>query len=221
MILKWLGHASFLIKTLGKNVFIDPYVGDYSEKADIILVTHGHRDHCDLEKIAAIKQTDTIMVTSQDCSHNLTGNIIAVSPGDKKEIFDIGIEAVESYNYKRFRSPGVPFHPEGTQIGFMVSAENKNVYHTGDSDFIPSMKELKDVDVALIPIMGRAMMDLEEAVEATVAINPKIAIPMHRYSRNQPDIGGSAEEFKKRVEADSDVRVLAIEEGDEVDLSIL
>ena len=69
---------------------------------------------------------------------------------------------------------------------------------------------MKDIDIALLPIMGRATMDLEEAVEATVAIRPKIAIPMHRR-------GASAEEFKRKVETKSDVAVLAIAEGDEVD----
>ena len=70
--------------------------------------------------------------------------------------------------------------------------------------------EMKNIDIAFLPIMGRATMDLEEAVEAAIKINPKIAIPMHRR-------GASEEEFKKKVETESDVRVLAIAEGDEVD----
>ena len=76
------------------------------------------------------------------------------------------------------------------------------------------MKELNDIDVALLPIMGRATMDLDEAVEAAVAIHPKIAIPMHRR-------GVSAEEFKEKVEIKSDVTVLAISEGDEFNTSRL
>ena len=210
MIIKWLGHASFLIKASGKNFYIDPYAGEYSEKADVILVTHSHRDHCDLDKIEIVQRADTLILTSRDCARNLTGKVVSMSPGEKREIYGVEVEAVEAYNYKRFRPSGEPFHPQGTQVGFIISAEGKRVYHAGDTDFIPSMKELKDIDIALLPIMGRATMDLDEAVEAAVAIHPKIAIPMHRR-------GASAEEFKEKVEAKSDVKALAIAEGDEID----
>ncbi|UCE44392.1 MAG: MBL fold metallo-hydrolase, partial [Candidatus Bathyarchaeota archaeon] len=165
---------------------------------------------CDSEKIEAARRSDTLIVTSSDCAQGLKGNVVSVSPGDSREIHGIEVEAVEAYNFKRFRSPGVPFHPKGTQVGFVISAEGKRVYHAGDSDFIPEMEEMNDIDIALLPIMGRATMDLEEAVEAAVAIRPKMAIPMHRR-------GASAEEFKRKVETMSDVAVLAIAEGDEVD----
>lgn len=210
MIIRWLGHASFLIKALGKTFYIDPYEGEYTEKADFILITHSHRDHCDLEKIEMVRGSDTLIVTSSDCVRGLKGNVVSMSPGDRREIHGIEVEAVEAYNFRRFRSPGVPFHPKGTQIGFVISAEGKRVYHAGDSDFIPEMNDVKDIDIALLPIMGRATMDLEEAVEAAITINPKTAIPMHRR-------GASADEFKNKVETKSKVRVLAISEGDEVD----
>jgi L-ascorbate metabolism protein UlaG (beta-lactamase superfamily) len=210
LIIRWLGHASFLIKALEKTFYVDPYEGEYTEKADFILITHSHRDHCDLEKIEKARGPDTLIVTSSDCARGLEGNVISMSPGDEREIHGIEVEAVEAYNFKRFRSPGVPFHPKGTQVGFVISAEGKRVYHAGDSDFIPEMKRMKGIDIALLPIMGRATMDLEEAAEAAIAISPKTAIPMHRR-------GASAEEFKRKVETKSNVRVLAMAEGDEVD----
>lgn len=210
MLLKWLDHASFLVKVSGRNFYIDPYAGEYKEKADVILITHSHRDHCDPEKIATILKPNTLIVTSADCARELTGNITILSPGEAKEIYGVLIKAVEAYNIKRFRSPGVPYHPQETQIGFIIEAERKRVYHAGDTDFLPSMKDLKDIDVALLPIMGRATMDLDEAVDAAIAINPKTAIPMHRRE-------ASAKEFKAKVESKSSVRVLAIEPGEEVD----
>ncbi|MFB0558283.1 MAG: MBL fold metallo-hydrolase [Candidatus Bathyarchaeia archaeon] len=210
MIIKWLDHASFLIKAKGKNFYVDPYAGEYEEKADIILVTHGHGDHCDHEKIAKVRGSETLIITSEECAKGLSGKVTAMSPGNVKEVHGVTIEAVEAYNYKRFRDSGVPYHPQGTGIGFVIEADGKRVYHAGDTDFIPSMEELMDIDVALLPIMGRAVMDLDEAVEAAVAIKPKVAIPMHRR-------GMSAEEFKEKVEARSGVKVMAIDPGDEID----
>jgi len=210
MIIKWLGHASFLVKTSGKNFYLDPFAGEYLEKADVILITHSHADHCDLDKIDAVRKADTLIITSRHCALGLTGKVALLSPGEKRAIYGVEVEATEAYNYKRFRSPGVPFHPKDTQIGFIISAEGKRVYHAGDTDFLPSMKKIENIDVALLPIMGLATMDLEEAVEAAVTIHPKIAVPMHRR-------GASAEEFKRKVEAKSKVKVLAIAEGDEID----
>jgi L-ascorbate metabolism protein UlaG (beta-lactamase superfamily) len=210
MIIKWFDHASFLIKVNDRNFYLDPYAGEYVEEADFILVTHGHMDHCDTEKIEAIRGPETLILTSGECAKGLSGNVSVMSPGDVREVHGVRVEAVEAYNFKRFRDTGVPYHPRGTGLGFVVEADGKRVYHAGDTDFISSMRELEDIDVALLPIMGRAMMDLDEAVEAAVAINPRIAIPMHRR-------GASAEEFKEKVEARSGVKVLAIEPGEEFD----
>jgi len=112
---------------------------------------------------------------------------------------------------KRFRSPGMPFHPKGLGVGYLIKAEGKKVYHVGDSDYIPEMDELKDVDVLLIPAGGTYTMDAEDAAEATIAINPKIAVPVHIWDT---DPG----EYKKKVEAASDVKVLILKPGDTFDL---
>jgi L-ascorbate metabolism protein UlaG (beta-lactamase superfamily) len=213
MIVKWLGHGSFLVKTSGKNIYIDPYAGEYMEKADVVLVSHNHRDHCDPDKIKTIRDDNTIIVTSKECSQGLTGKVEALSPGEKKEIYGVEVEAVEAYNNKRFRSPGVPFHPKGIQIAFLLSSEGKKVYHAGDTDLIPEMTELKskNIDLALLPSDGHYTMSLDEAVEAALAIQPKAALPMHRR-------GASAEEFKKKVEAKSNIKVYTIDEGEEIEL---
>jgi len=212
MIVRWLGHASFLVKTGGKNIYLDPYVGDYSEKADVVLITHGHGDHCDLDKLSAIRTPETVILTSEPCSEKIPpGNVIAMSPGESKDIDGIKVHAVEAYNLKRFRSPGVPYHPKGTQIGFILESEGKRVYHAGDTDLLPHMKKLEKITLALLPIGGTYTMDLEEGVEAVLAIKPEMVVPMHR---RESDVL----EFKERVEGRSDIKVLAANPGDELTL---
>lgn len=221
MILKWLDHASFLLKVGGRNFYIDPYAGEYTEKADVILISHGHFDHCDRGKVAAIYRPDTLIVTSTECAkemasdptiqalHIPSANVLTLAPGQKRELYGVTIEAVEAYNDHRFRSPGVPYHPKGTGIGFVISVEGKRIYHAGDMDFIPEMKNLRNIDIALLPIMGRATMDIDEAVEATVAINPKAVLAIHRRE-------AKAEEFKAKLETKAKVRILETPPGGEI-----
>jgi len=212
MKVKWLGHASFIIRAGGMGIYIDPYAGDYSEMADVVLVSHGHGDHCDLEKLALIRGPDTVILTSADCAEKIPpGNVETMSPGDVREFDGVRVHAVEAFNFKRFRSPGVPFHPEGTQVAFVVESGGKRVYHAGDSDLLPSMGDLEDITLALLPTMGRAVMDLDEAVDAATVIRPEIAMPMHRRDTDP-------EEFKEKVEALSDVRVVIMSEGEELTL---
>ena len=212
MKLKWLGHASFLLKTGGKKIYIDPYAGDYSEKADIVLVSHGHVDHCDIEKLSMIRTPETVIYTSEALAEGISpGNVVIMSPGESKDINGVTVYAVEAYNYKRFRSPGVPYHPEGTQIAFIVESEGKRIYHAGDSDYIPSMDELEDITLALLPIMGRAVMDVDEAVEAAIGIEPEMVMPMHWRSSDP-------EEFRRKVVDSSDLKVILMEEGEEITL---
>jgi len=192
--IKWLGHASWKIKTGGKIIYIDPYEGSYDEKADLILSTHHHDDHCKPEKVKQAVGDKTVIVAPPECGKKLGLKVMSLKPGEKSTFGDVTVEAVEAYNYKRFRSPGNPFHPKGIGVGYLIRAEGKTVYHAGDTDFIEEMKKLKGVDLALVPSGGTYTMDAPEAAEATLAFKPKMAVPMHIWDT---DPG----EFKKRVEA--------------------
>ena len=211
MKLKWLGHASWKLKAGGKTIYIDPYEGDYDEKADIILASHSHTDHCEPSKVKEATGDGTVVVAPADCAEKIGAPVRSLKPGEKAEFGEVTVKAVEAYNVKRFRSPGVPFHPKGLGVGYLIKAEGKKVYHVGDSDYIPEMDELKDIDVLLIPSGGTYTMDAEDAAEATVAINPKIAVPVHIWDT---DPG----EYKKKVEAASGVKVMILKPGDTFDL---
>jgi len=118
---------------------------------------------------------------------------------------------VEAYNYKRFRSPGNPFHPRGLGVGYLIRAEGKTVYHAGDTDFIPEMEGLEGIDLALLPSGGTYTMDNDKAAEAAFAIHPKSVVPMHIWDTD-PGV------LKRKVESESDIRVVALRPGETIEV---
>jgi L-ascorbate metabolism protein UlaG (beta-lactamase superfamily) len=210
---KWLAHASFQIKAEGKIIYVDlEKYGEATEKADLILVTHSHTDHCDPDKIKNVQKEDTVIIAPEDCVSIIGRSVKTLRPGEETSVGNIRVKAVEAYNYKRFRSPEHPFHPKGFGVGYLIKVEGKTIYHTGDTDFIPEMRKVGLVDVVLLPSGGTYTMDNAEAAEAAIAINPKIVIPMHRWDTNP-------EEFKKKVEANSNIKVMVLQEGEEFQLA--
>ncbi|MBN1683318.1 MBL fold metallo-hydrolase [Candidatus Bathyarchaeota archaeon] len=205
MELKWLGHASWMIKSEGKTIYIDPYEGDY-EKGDVVLASHSHTDHCKQDKVKAAVGPTTTFIAPSDCS-KVGLALKSLKPGEKLKIGEVEIEAVEAYNFKRFRSPGVPFHPKGFGVGYLIKTEGKTVYHTGDTDLIPEMKEIKNVDVMLVASGGTYTMDNDEAAEAVLLVKPKIAFPMHIWDTD-PKI------LKEKVELNSSIKVILIKPGE-------
>jgi len=211
VIVKWLGHASFQIKAEGKNIYIDPYEGEYAEKADLVLVTHSHFDHCDASKIEKVMKENTVIICPPECVSRLSGNVKAIKPGEKIEVDGVIVEAVHAYNYKRFRSPGNPFHPKGFGNGYIITVGGKRIYHAGDTDFIPEMKDLKNISLALLPSGGTYTMDNSEAAEAALAIKPEAVIPMHRWD-SDPEV------FRRKVEESSDIKVILLNPGEEYEM---
>ncbi|MBI2667435.1 MBL fold metallo-hydrolase [Candidatus Woesearchaeota archaeon] len=175
-------HSSFKIKC-DKIIYIDPFKIQDNEKADLILITHEHFDHLSIEDIKKIIDDKTIIVATNDCVSKLNkfSNIVKIAnPGVKLEILGIKIEAVPAYNINKFRAPNLPFHPkEDNKVGYIMEIDGKRIYHTGDTDIIPEMKNIKDIDIILIPVSGTYVMTPEEAAKAIEIIKPKIAIPMH------------------------------------------
>jgi len=176
--LDWTGHSGFVIKN-NKTIYIDPFqLKGEPEKADIVLITHEHYDHCSIADIKRIAKPQTIIVTVPDCQSKLSNldiaNVTLVKPGDKISVQGIIIEAVPAYNLNK------KFHlKENAWVGYVVTVEGKRIYHAGDTDFIPEMRNLKNIDIAIVPISGTYVMTAEEAANAVNAFQPKIAIPMH------------------------------------------
>jgi L-ascorbate metabolism protein UlaG (beta-lactamase superfamily) len=215
IIVKWLGHASFQIKTGNKVIYIDlkkygETVETY-EKADIILVTHNHGDHCNPTEIQKLAKKDTVIIAPKNSASRIKGKVKTLKPPEKIIIDKVTIEAVEAYNFKRFKPSGKPWHPKGYGVGYLIHAEGKTVYHAGDTDFIPEMRQLHDIDLALLPTGDKYTMDNSEAAEAAIAISPKTTMAMHAWETNRED-------FKKKVQAKLRIEVIQLQEGVEFKL---
>jgi L-ascorbate metabolism protein UlaG (beta-lactamase superfamily) len=178
----WLGHAGFKIKN-SKTIYIDPYNIKPSEPADLILITHEHFDHFSTKDIKKVLNR-SIAVCPEFCKLEFlrlgVKEILTVEPGKKYSVGETEIEAFPAYNVNKFRSPGQVYHPKiDKKVGYIITLNGVKIYHAGDTDFIPEMKNLKDIDIALLPVGGTYTMTAEEAAQAANTINPKVAIPMH------------------------------------------
>jgi len=195
----WLGHDSFRIDA-SKTIYLDPYQVSSGPKADLIMITHDHFDHCSPDDVAKIQQPGTVIVTEKDSAKKLTGDLRVIKPGESLVVDEVKVEAVPSYNTDK------EFHPKrNAWLGFIIEIQGVRVFHAGDTDFIPEMNGF-NVDIALLPVSGTYVMTADQAVKAALAISPKLAIPMHYGT-----IVGSDQDaitFKKALEGKIEVLVL-------------
>ncbi len=212
--LKWLGHAGFCIKN-SKIIYIDPYnIKEGLDKADIILLTHSHYDHCSVADMQKIVQDGTKIICPADCQSKITRfdvpiKIEIVQPNQELDLGEVKISVLPAYNIDK------SFHDKSEEwAGYLVKLNNVIIYHSGDTDLIPEMQKLTGYKqpgkefVALLPVGGRFTMSAEEAAEAAKLIKPTIAIPMHWGS-----IIGSeddAKEFKELCK-ENNIRVEILE----------
>lgn len=212
--IRWLGHSSFQFMTGARVLYVDlkkyGKIFETYEKADIILVTHNHSDHCSPEKIEKLRKKSTVIIAPKNCAARIKG-VKSLKPGEQLQTGGIKVTAVEAYNVKRMKPSGKPWHPKGYGVGYMITAEDKTIYHAGDTDLIPEMTKLGKIDLALIPTGDKYTMDNIEAAEAVLKIKPKACMPMHMWDTNPKD-------FRQKVETASNTKVLLLQEGQEYTL---
>jgi len=172
----FIGHGTLMMQFNGKTVHIDP-VGNYADyskmpKADLILVTHEHGDHLDVNAIKALLKQGTKVVLTEKCAESYADGEI-MHNGDSKSIAGIQVDAVPAYN------PEKAFHPKGNGNGYVLHFGDKKVYVAGDTENIPEMANLKDIDIAFLPMNLPFTMTPEMVVEAVKLFHPKILYPYH------------------------------------------
>jgi L-ascorbate metabolism protein UlaG (beta-lactamase superfamily) len=195
----WLGQATVKIIYKGQTIYIDPYQLKSADKADLILITHDHADHLSLPDIKKIAGKDTRFIVAINCEDKLKKegypNVRSVSPGESVEISGLKIKAVPAYNLIK------QYHKKTSNyLGFVVDFNGISVYHTGDTERIPEMKDIT-CDIILLPLgQTYTMNSVEEAVEVVLDTKAMVVIPIHwgLYEGSENDAVKFAELLNKR-----------------------
>lgn len=199
--LDFLGHSGFILKIKNKIMAIDPYrISDNVSKADIVLITHSHNDHCSIRDIQKISKKGTIVLCPVDC-HSALMKVkdVEVHIVEKKEILDFKkfkIECVSAYTNNKH-------HPQSEGwLGYLVKFSKNTVYFSGDTDLTPEVKSLSGYGkrdnnfVAILPVSGTVAMDAFSAFNTARILNPSLAIP-HGFGAG---VYGTHEDAKKFIE---------------------
>lgn len=188
LVIEFVGHGSLFFRFAGKIIHVDPVgqYGDYTKmpKADLVLVTHEHRDHLDLGAIESLRKQETQILADKATAQQIPG-AVGLGNGETKEVFGIRVEAVPAYNLVHMRSPGVPFHPKGQGNGYVITFGDRRVYVAGDTENTPEMKALRQIDIAFLPMNLPYTMTPEMVADAAKSFKPPILYPYH-YGDTDP-----------------------------------
>ena len=199
--LTFLGHGTLMLTFKDTVLHVDPYgkVADYAAlpQADLVLLTHDHADHLDQAALALVRTPVTDIVLPPVCADRVQGGLI-LKNGETRTVRGITVTAVPAYNLVHRRDNGQPFHPRGAGNGYLLDFGDTRLYVAGDTENIPEMAALKDVDIAFLPMNLPYTMTPEMVADAARAFRPRILYPYHygdtdpqrlvELLRDQPDI---------------------------------
>lgn len=194
-------HASLMLQFAGKVIHIDPWSqGNYSSlpRADYIFITDIHGDHLDAAMIEKLKKESTVIVGPAAVADKLHG-ITIMKNGEKRSFGGFEAEAVPMYNLQRGPQPGALYHDKGRGNGYLFTMGGKRVYVSGDTEAIPEMKALKNIDIAFVCMNLPYTMTVEEAADAVKSFWPKIVYPYH-YQKSDVNAFAAALKNEKGIE---------------------
>ncbi len=187
LIISFIAHGTLMFNFNNMFIHIDPVTryANYSllPKADIILITHHHGDHLDLNAIDAIKKEGTDILCTELCNQKIKSGKV-LKNGDTITIKGIRIETVPAYNLIHKNNNGIPFHLKGECNGYVLTIGDKRIYIAGDTENIPEMKQLKNIDITFLPMNLPYTMTPQMVADAVNIINPKILYPYHYGNTN-------------------------------------
>ena len=200
-----LVHASIRIEYDGKEIEIDPVtkLGNKTidlgamPKADYIFLTHEHGDHFDKEALKQLTSDKTLLIANKRCAEMLGYGQIMVN-GQSSTFNNIKVEAVPAYNISEGRTQ---FHPKGRDNGYILTIDGLRIYIAGDTEDIPEMQNIKDIDIAFMPCNQPYTMTTEQLVKAAKTVKPKVLFPYHY---GQTDVKGIPSQLK---DSGIDVRI--------------
>ncbi len=210
--ISFIGHGTLMFEYKNMVIHVDPTMreADYATMpdADMILITHHHGDHLDLAAINHIIKEDCPVVMTQSCLEQLEDfkGAVIMKNGDDKTIKGIPIEAIPAYNIEHKRSNGEAFHPKGVGNAYVVGIGELKVLIGGDTENVPEIKALKDIDIAFLPMNLPYTMTPEMVADAARAIQPRILYPYHFGQTDPKDLVNLLKD-EKNIE----VRIRALE----------
>jgi len=204
-----INHATFVMTCPGKVIYVDPVggaevFGDF-EPPDLILITHIHGDHTSTETMQTISTDETVVLApttvAEKLGKGIPGQLHILADGESFDLDGIKIEAVPAYNLTEDRRN---FHPKGRDNGYVVTIGGKRIYIAGDTEDIPEMRKLKNIDAAFVCMNLPYTMTVESAADAVLEFAPKIVYPYHYRGQ---DGMSDLEAFKKAVAVNPEIEV--------------
>jgi L-ascorbate metabolism protein UlaG (beta-lactamase superfamily) len=175
-------HAHVQMEYAGKVIQVDPTNQSnlaVAKPADLVLVTDVHGDHIDPAALDKVKKASTIFVAPKALEGKFPGKTEIIANGETKTADGVSIEAVPMYNLTRGPSAGKFFHDKGRGNGYIVTLGGKRIYFAGDTECVPEMKALRNIDIAFVPMNLPYTMTPQEAADCVKAFKPKIVYPYH------------------------------------------
>ncbi|HSK42097.1 MAG TPA: MBL fold metallo-hydrolase [Arenibaculum sp.] len=179
-----LNHATFVMEWQDMIIHVDPVGGaerfEQLPPPDLILITHEHSDHFDADTLSAVAGDGTEIVTPRSVHDALPAELAekatVMANGDTETVSGVAIEAVPAYNTTEER---LQYHPKGRDNGYVLTLGDRRVYIAGDTEDIPEMRALRDIDVAFVPMNLPYTMTVEQAADAVREFAPGIVYPYH------------------------------------------
>ncbi len=177
-------HSTMALEFKGKTIFVDPYGGAAKfvglGNPDLIVITDIHGDHFNLDTLNELNTENTTFLVPQAVKEKLEGvdakEVLVIANGEKKEWSDIGFEALPMYNLPEAEDSR---HTKGRGNGYVLTFADKRLYLSGDTEDIPEMRALKDIDYAFVCMNLPYTMDVNQAADAVLEFAPRVVYPFH------------------------------------------